>query len=122
STSRIFQNQSAKQIIETVLRGAPGAAFDLMGIRSEPAVRGYCVQYRESDFDFVSRLMEEEGIFYFFRHADGEHKMHLADSATAYYDAVESEVEFEPSGQYEGAISSWSARYAAQPGKWTQRD
>jgi type VI secretion system secreted protein VgrG len=39
----------------------------------------YMVQYGESDFNFVSRLMEEEGIFYFFSHSNGSHKLVLAD-------------------------------------------
>ena len=42
--------------------------------------RDYCVQYRESDFDFASRLMEEEGIFYFFKHEAGSHTMIVADN------------------------------------------
>ena len=46
--------------------------------------RDYCVQYRETCFDFVSRLMEEEGIFYFFQHADGKHTLVLADDASAF--------------------------------------
>jgi len=46
--------------------------------------RSYCVQYRESDFDFVSRLMECEGIFYDFTHADDKHTLVLGDSIGAY--------------------------------------
>jgi len=42
--------------------------------------REYCVQYRETDFNFVSRLMEEEGIYYFFKHEDGDHKLVLAEN------------------------------------------
>src|SRR5690606_4552809 len=46
--------------------------------------REYCVQYRESDFHFISRLLEEEGIYYFFEHAQGKHTLILADSAVAH--------------------------------------
>ncbi|HMF16089.1 MAG TPA: type VI secretion system tip protein TssI/VgrG, partial [Gemmataceae bacterium] len=42
--------------------------------------RDYCVQYRESDFDFASRLMEEEGIYYFFKHTESGHQLVLADT------------------------------------------
>ena len=52
------------------------------------------MQYRETDFNFVSRLMEEEGIFYFFEHADGKHKMILGDKATAYVDCTQKEVDY----------------------------
>src|SRR5207245_6320587 len=44
----------------------------------------YCVQYRETDFNFVSRLMEQEGIYYFFTHEDGKHTLVLADSISAH--------------------------------------
>src|SRR5262249_53980993 len=47
------------------------------------APREYCVQYRESDFAFVSRLMEEEGIYYFFEHSESEHVLVLADDVSA---------------------------------------
>jgi type VI secretion system secreted protein VgrG len=46
--------------------------------------REYCVQYRESDFNFVSRLMEEEGIYYYLLHEDGKHHVVLADSTTSH--------------------------------------
>ena len=46
--------------------------------------REYCVQYRESDFNFVSRLMEEEGIYYYLAHEDGKHHVVLADSTTSH--------------------------------------
>jgi type VI secretion system secreted protein VgrG len=46
--------------------------------------RRFCVQYRESDLNFIQRLLEEEGIYYFFKHEDGKHTLILADSATAH--------------------------------------
>ena len=64
-------------ILKKVLTGLD-VDYELQGT-FEP--RDYCVQYRETDFDFACRLMEEEGIFYFFKHADGSHKMVVADYA-----------------------------------------
>ena len=66
SNCRIFQNKSVPEIVEQVFndRGFSDFRLDLQG--SFPP-REYCVQYRETDFNFVSRLLEEEGIFYFFR-------------------------------------------------------
>ena len=46
--------------------------------------RDYCVQYRETDFAFASRLMEEEGIYYFFKHTAGGHQMVLANTPQAH--------------------------------------
>ena len=44
----------------------------------------YCVQYRETDFNFISRLMEQYGIFYFFEHDNGDHTMKLGDSSSVH--------------------------------------
>ncbi|WP_170064214.1 type VI secretion system Vgr family protein [Halomonas heilongjiangensis] len=76
---RIFQNQSAPEIIQTLFAEHGQSDFeDTLSQDYEP--REYCVQYRESDFDFLSRLMEEEGIYYFFRHSEGQHVLVLADA------------------------------------------
>ena len=80
---RIFQSKSVRDIIQTVLGECDQADFDLSGIKGSHPQREYCVQYRETDFNFLSRLMEEEGIFYFFTFADGAHTLVLADSNSA---------------------------------------
>lgn len=78
--SRIFQHLSVPDILTQVLTGVT-IRNEIQGT-FEP--RDYCVQYRESDYDFASRLMEEEGIFYFFEHADGAHTMVLGNSSTSH--------------------------------------
>ncbi len=72
--SRIFQHVTVEQILEQVLAGHPFQA-QLGSLELKP--RNYVVQYRETDFDFISRLMEEEGIFYYFTHTEEQHKMML---------------------------------------------
>ena len=62
---RIFQHLSVPDILRQVFTGLD-VSYQIAG-KYYP--RDYCVQYRESDFDFASRLMEEEGIYYFFKHA-----------------------------------------------------
>jgi type VI secretion system secreted protein VgrG len=79
----IYQNQSALDIVKAVL-GTFQVPLELRISGTDYAVREYCVQYDESAFDFISRLMEEEGIFYFFTFASGAHTMVLADSASAH--------------------------------------
>ena len=74
---RIFQRQTAVDIVVEVLRDA-GLPYELQ-LGEDFQVREYCVQYRESDLDFVSRLLEEEGIRYFFRHEADRHVLVLAD-------------------------------------------
>lgn len=78
--SRIFQHKHIPDILKEVLRGLD-VEFQLQGA-FQP--RDYVVQYRESDFNFASRLMEEEGIFYFFKHAKGKHTMVVANTPSVY--------------------------------------
>lgn len=75
--SRIFQQQTVPEILAVLFAGV-NVSFELSATYE---ARNYCVQYRESDFDFASRLMEEDGIFYFFKHSDGQHQMVVTDSA-----------------------------------------
>ena len=78
--SRIFQQINVPDILKAVLIGFP-VSFEVQGAYER---RDYCSQYRESDFDFACRLMEEEGIFYFFKHEETKHTMVVADSATSH--------------------------------------
>ena len=80
--SRIFQEQAVPKIVQTVLREA--GVEHRLALSEAYAPREYCVQYRESDFAFVSRLLESEGIFYFFEHAEGRHTLVLGDSESAH--------------------------------------
>jgi len=82
---RIFQNKSVPDIVKQILQdsGLPTDRFDFRLQGSYSAVE-YCVQYRETDLDFVSRLLEEEGIFYFFEHSDTKHLLVFADGTVAY--------------------------------------
>ncbi|HEX8452388.1 MAG TPA: type VI secretion system tip protein TssI/VgrG [Longimicrobium sp.] len=76
--SRIYQNLSVPEILEELFRRLGHADFELRCTRSYPK-REYCVQYRETHLEFVSRLMEEEGIFYFFEHTPERHLLVVAD-------------------------------------------
>ncbi len=85
--SRIFQHKSVPDILKDVFKG-----YDVTWkIQGTFDPRDYCVQYRETDFQFASRLMEDESIFYFFQHtADdsgkGSHKMVVANTSDAHAD------------------------------------
>ena len=83
SDSRIFQNLSVGEIVEKVFKdqGLTDYRLDLQGNYEK---KEFCVQYRETDHNFVSRLLEEEGIFYYFEHQQGKHKMVLADTPDAH--------------------------------------
>ncbi|MCL1125534.1 type VI secretion system tip protein TssI/VgrG [Shewanella surugensis] len=79
--SRIFQQQSALAIIATLLGDIDitDFAFNCDPSLSE-RVREYCVQYRETDFDFFNRLAAEEGLFYHFEHTESSHTVVFSDS------------------------------------------
>lgn len=84
---RIFQDKDVKEIISEVLSKAildskkVNRSIDYrLELTGTFIKREYCVQYAESDFDFISRLCEEEGIFYFFEHQKSSHVLVFADS------------------------------------------
>lgn len=80
--TRIFQNKSVVDILKEVFDAFKNdARFDLSG--TYPSLE-YCVQYRETDFNFVSRLMEQEGIYYYFSHEAGRHVAVFVDKSSAH--------------------------------------
>src|SRR5688500_933350 len=93
SDCRIFQNKRVPEIVEQIFSDRGFNDFKMKAGGSHPK-REYCVQYRETDFNFVSRLMEEEGMFYFFQHEDGKHSLIIADKASAYIQCEEKEVDY----------------------------
>ncbi len=121
---KIFQNKTAPQIIEDVFQafGFAGTHYKL-SLTGTYATREYCVQYRETAFDFVSRLMEEEGIFYFFEYAADKHTLVLADATSAYFDCnPHKEPEFRPEFADVEAVTAWQHGYEFRSGKYTHTD
>src|SRR5579884_2715973 len=118
---RIFQNKTAPDIIKAVFDDLGFTDYKFQ-LRSTYVKREYCVQYRETAFNFVSRLMEEEGIFYFFQHEDGKHTLVLADQKSAYQDCAESQVDFSSGSRATNHITSWEHQYEFRTGKWAQTD
>ncbi|MBW5979432.1 type IV secretion protein Rhs [Klebsiella michiganensis] len=82
SNNRVFQNLNAQEIVEKVFKDGGFTDYKFQ-LKSKPAKREYCLQYKESDFNFVSRLPEQEGIFWFFTHKEGKHTLVLADDNSA---------------------------------------
>ncbi|MDH0777803.1 type VI secretion system tip protein VgrG [Delftia tsuruhatensis] len=121
SDFRIFQNQTVPDIIEQVL----GVYGHPMQRKLTRAYRSwdYCVQYNESDCDFVSRLMEHEGIYYFFEHASGRHTLVLCDDIIASHGALPGgeSIPFYPpekaaAGDQEN-IHAWQLEQEIKPGR-----
>ncbi len=118
SDCRIFQDKEIPAIIQQVFDDLGFTDYSLSLNRSYPQ-REYCVQYRETAFNFVSRLMEQYGMFYFFEHSDGKHTMVVADTTSAYSDCQESKLTFRRNVGGKGdLISGWEHQFEYRPGKW----
>ena len=78
--SRVFQAMSVKDIVAKVLGDYKAGSDHEFRLNDTPPKLDYCVQYDETDFDFVTRLLEEAGICYFFEHTDSKHTMVMADA------------------------------------------
>ena len=121
---RVFQQKSVPEIVEQIFGDAGFQDYEMKASGSHPKW-DYCVQYRETDFNFISRLMEHEGLFYFFRHENGKHTLVVADSKAVYQDCRENEVSLPPvSGERNPGqrLTAWEHQYAFRPGKWSQTD
>jgi len=80
---RIFRNKAPLDIIREIFKKEGKASFEDR-VSEKPAEVEYCVQYRETDLEFVLRLMEQYGIYYYFKHTDSNHTMILADSKSGH--------------------------------------
>ncbi|MBN1566659.1 MAG: type VI secretion system tip protein VgrG [Acidobacteria bacterium] len=119
---RIFQNLSVPDILKSVLEGLD-VTWELQG-SYQP--REYCVQYRETDHNFASRLMEEEGIFYFFRFTKDSHKLVISDNKASHHDMpAQSSLIYEEvigGAREEGRISGWIKTQELGSGKFSLQD
>lgn len=127
--TRVFQNKTVKDIIEEVLGEHEFSDYQIKTSETYEQ-REYCVQYRETDFDFLSRLMEEEGLYYFFDHTDAmmkNEKLIICDGITAHSSIMgEATVTFKPkdagdkkTGQ---TIGEWAESYSVTRGKVSYTD
>lgn len=124
---RIFQQKSVPDIVREVLEesGITGDLFDFR-LQGNYAPRDYCVQYRESDLNFISRLLEDEGIFFFFEHSTEKHLLVFGDGTVNYQPiAGEAKVIFNPGGGMvaeEEAVFGFNVARQLRTGKYSLRD
>ncbi|MCP5208598.1 MAG: type VI secretion system tip protein VgrG [Hahellaceae bacterium] len=121
SDCRIFQEMSVVDIIQSVFSELGFNDFQLK-LQKSYQPREYCVQYRETDFDYVSRLMEEEGIFYYFKHEDGKHTMILCDYAKGYDKVPIDALDVSDGTHVDFNINSWQRSYRFCSGKVSHTD
>ncbi|TAN08182.1 MAG: type VI secretion system tip protein VgrG, partial [Rhizobiaceae bacterium] len=123
---RIFQHMSVIEIAEAIFSKYGTAKFEKR-LQGTYLPREYCVQYDESDLDFVQRLLEHEGIIYFFEHGDGEHRLILADAMNKLkpapgYEAVPYHFEGEATRRDVEYITGWVPSTSVRPGAYTHTD
>lgn len=118
---RVYQNQNVQQIIEAVL-GELGFNDYVFSLSEEHAPMEYCVQYQESDFQFISRLMEQEGIFYFFEHLADKHILHIVDNAAAYQTLEDETLEHSSGSRGKQYINAWQHKFQYCSGAFAQTD
>ncbi len=120
---RIFQKTTVPDIITKVFRDLGFTDFR-MQVQGTFEPREFCVQYRETDFNFVSRLMEQYGLYYFFEHSDGKHTMVIANAPASYQTCNPESVQFQSTtgAAPSGVVTTWSHQYEIRPGKWSMTD
>ena len=122
---RIFQEMTVPEIIKKVFADHPTALVkdELTGSYAKWT---YCVQYRETDLNFVCRLMEEEGIYFYFTHAEGKHTLVLADSYSGHAPCQAEPIPFiapeDLAREDIEHISTWTLTREIQPGVYVQDD
>ncbi|MFD1215809.1 type VI secretion system Vgr family protein [Microbulbifer celer] len=124
SKNRVFEKKSAKQVIEEVLGEYSKVIKLSTKLNAEYITREYCVQFDESDFDFVTRLMAEEGIVYYFKHSDGQHELVLCDDPQDFYDCGSGKVEYDGGGSHptKHTVSSWDRIFNYHSGGFEFKD
>lgn len=119
--SRIFRAKNVLKIVEKIA-GEHGVKIDVTSkIQGSYPDYDFKVQYEESDLAFVQRLLQQEGIFYYFDHSQSSHKLILADKATAYEPCAESSVKYFNGSLSESHIHHWQRALVMAPGKYVQR-
>ena len=120
NNQRIFQEMTTKDIVSKIFKEHGFNDFDFKAKGGKN--REYCVQYNESDFDFVSRLLEDEGISYYFKHDKNKHTLHLVDKQNAYDFCDEKEVTYSKGNQNNTQITQWEHFYEFRKGEWEIND
>jgi type VI secretion system secreted protein VgrG len=121
SDCRIFQNKTTLDILTTIFAKYGYHDYDFSKAGSVPS-REYCVQYRETDFNFVSRLLEEDGLYYYFKHEDGKHTLVLGSQTSAYQTGDEPAIGFSAGSAQTNHITEWQRVHSYQTTGWTLKD
>lgn len=124
---RVFQKQTSVEILQKVVAGWQDADFEIeLRVNETPPEREFCVQYSESDLNFVMRLLEDDGLYFFFEHSENKHKLIVADSKDAHKTAPGFEKlsmrQWDSERTDAASIWSWAACASVKSGAAAMRD
>jgi len=120
--SRIFQFRTIPQILFEVLSERGISEIEIQENRTH-RTWDYCVQYRESDFNFLCRLMEQEGIYFYFKHTPEQLRLIIADDKSAHDPCpVQNELLYVADAGWQGSVTHWESSEQLRPGLFTLRD
>jgi len=117
---RIFQEKNTKDIVSQVFDDLGFSDYEFKAEGGK--VREYCVQHNESNLDFVCRLLEEDGIAYYFKHEKQKHKLVLVDQKNAYDELPETKLEYSKGTSVGSQIHKWEHQYKFRKGQWSLND
>lgn len=121
SDCRVFQNQTVQQIIETILNELGFVDYQFSLNETYPTLE-YCVQYDETDLNFISRLLEQAGIYYYFEHLPKKHVLHFCDSDSNYAPLIEERLIHSSGNRQDYYINGWQHKYQYCSGAYAQSD
>jgi type VI secretion system secreted protein VgrG len=122
---RIFPEQSVPDILKTILGEHKITNVEYRFKAADYAPWNYCVQYRESDFDFISRILEEEGIYYYFAHEKDRHVLIFGDLPNHHEECAQAQVRMKPrTGGSPNVFwaTAWRKEQELHPGKYALSD
>lgn len=117
---RIFQEMTSKEIVSQLLYERGFSDFSFLAEGGE--TREYCVQHNESDWHFISRLLEEEGISYYFRHDEDKHILVFSDQTNSFLTCKETDLEYSKGSSTTAQITDWLREHQLTTGQWTLND
>ncbi|KQQ59632.1 hypothetical protein ASF69_10875 [Rhizobium sp. Leaf311] len=122
SDCRIWMDKNSVEIADTLFSEHGIPAPDTSGIIKLPPVQGYSVQWNEDDLSYLLRRLEEDGIFYWFSHEDGSHKLNMADNSFSWLGPSlsaqgEGRVRLAQGSSDRNHINDWARRFSYVPGQ-----
>lgn len=122
SDCRIFQNKAVPDILETIFGELGYKDYDFSRLTKSCPPREYCVQYRETDLNFVLRLLQEEGLYFYFRHEAKRHVLVVGYQTAGYSTGTEPVLPFSTGSSDTNHVVEWQRRYAYQASAWARQD